>query len=674
MRFFATSISTTPTSTSTYEAEAVALFAEFTNTYTTDEKDSINQLIIDLKSSGVWDKTDHLFIGAMSGAEEQLLDWKNPTNVLTKGAENVTEVPYRGLAPQTGYYSTNSNPTTDSNISLDSAFISFKAFQGYKVPHGSYFFGIEEEATFRLKHYVTSNSPAYAINFLSSTPYYVAMDMEYNDTVVFSRENDTVSCYAKGVTILSKANTRTSLPNGDVKIGGVIAENGQSNPNYIQHLAWGSGLTVAEAQTLTTLIDDFCNVQSALSPYLQTSNYKVYTFDHDFKAVLGEKCLYNDKDKIYTSNDLGKTVRAEANFDLYSLGFIEMCKIFDNEKVIFATSENKIYKTTLDLTTVTEIFPQYADGSPYTLHTPINPTHGGNYFKYLGIDNKTYLNDGREIFVYNNYANVWEGASPVFVWYSFGDELKVAFEFGQNPYLTDTGIFIPSLNGNLLGDASQSIMTRHGHGVEQRPDTGNKNIFMSMYGDYDRLGTDVTPTVAPFYESKWLKHVYDETLDTWTTTLELEGSLYTKVKGTGGQMPNDGYIYYASDLVPNDALDQSNDVGYWKVPYADLGDIAKHTRFYLQNHTDRSLNYFYLGQDGFFMGGGYAAGGQAFGLFGDPDIIWSDDMSTFNEDILPIAGNSYFYKITKISNKRFLLNAMIAYNYGGSFSIILDFN
>ena len=67
MKFFIGSIyqnTITPPS-STYEAEADALFARFTNTYSDTEKDLINTLIIDLKDGGIWDKLAIAYISIL---------------------------------------------------------------------------------------------------------------------------------------------------------------------------------------------------------------------------------------------------------------------------------------------------------------------------------------------------------------------------------------------------------------------------------------------------------------------------------------------------------------------------------------------------------------------------------------------------------------------------------
>jgi hypothetical protein len=346
-----------------------------------------------------------------------------------------------------------------------------------------------------------------------------------------------------------------------------------------------------------------------------------------------------------------------------------MCHIFDNDKIVFATNKNKVYTTTFALSSITEITPT-KNGKPYIIHTPAKAFYPGEYFKFLGAKNKQYLNDGREIFVWGNYGNVWGGANPVVIWYSFGDEIKVAYEYGQNPYYRDNGTFVSGQTGQLLGDPNATIITRHSHGVQQAKD--NKNLFFGLQGDYDRIGYEEYP--KPFFESGFIKLVFNPSTESFTVTQELIGTGNSRAKSSAAQMPGDGYLYYSSDLSVTDPIAQLPEIGYFKVKYDEVSDWTKHERFHLHKALTKSLNHFHLDNEYFFMGAGYAAGGQSFGLFGDPDIIYSPDMVTYKERILPIAGNSYFYKIVKISHKKYLLNAMVTYNYQNALTVVLDFN
>jgi hypothetical protein len=660
-----------------YHANTLALFTRFTNSYTSKEKSRIDNVMRLLVASGIYSKLDHFYLSCTSKKQEQLLDWVSSSSNLEVKAENCALVPYRGLAPQTGYIGTNANPTTDVNVEIDNAFVSIKCFQDFEFNSPNFIFGADGDANFRYRPvlYGTTPQKGYEMKFFTNSSIYFPLGTsKYNDTNVMTKISGTFKSFRNGILKHTVATAGTPImANSEVVIGGKIADRQQSHPQNIQHLAWGSGLTDTEGAFLSTIIDNFCYGQSAMDlGYIQEDGYKVYTYEIDIKDAMGNKCLYQKMDGIYFSEDLAVTSSAFIAFPYNTYGNIEMCHIFDDGRIIFATNKNQVFKTTEDLLSITEIFPT-KNGAPYTIHTPVSGFYPGEYFKYLAAKNKQYLNDGTEIIVWGSYCNVWGGASPLCIWYSFGDEIKVAYEYGQNPFYTDTGTFVSGTGGVLLGDPSATIKTRHSHGVQQAPE--NKNLFFALQGDFDRAAlTDVNGSFPAFFESGFVKLIYDDVLDTWTATLELTGTGNSRAKSSAAQMPGDGYLYYASDLSVVNPVTQFDELGFFKVLYDEVGDWSKHERFHLHEQLTRSLNHFHLDDEYFFMGAGYAAGGQAFGLFGDPDIIYSPDMVNYFERVLPIPGNSYFYKITKIASKKYLFNAMVTYNYQNSLSVMLDFN
>jgi hypothetical protein len=327
-----------------------------------------------------------------------------------------------------------------------------------------------------------------------------------------------------------------------------------------------------------------------------------------------------------------------------------------------------MYKTTTALGSLVEITPTKV-GVPYTIHTPANASFPGEYYKFLGINKKQYLGDGTEIYVWNNYGVSLRGAAPGVTWYSFGDEIKVAYESGTNPYVRDNGGSAGGTTGTFLGDAAVLRWAKHGHGTQQRPD--DKTKFFSMWGDFNRLA--LTPAVSDFFECHILEHTYNQGADTWSTVFIKEGDQASRWKATAAQMPGDGYIYWTSDagIVGGNEAER----GYFKSLIANLGDGSE-TRFY-NPLVAKPSNHFHLDSDGRLVGGGYAAvgaGGNG-GFFNDPNMIWSSDMITFHEDTLQIPGNVYVFKITKISTKKYQFDLMSDYDYAlGAQSVIITFN
>ena len=649
-----------------YHANSISLFSRFTNSYSNSEKSRLDNVMRLLVDSGIYTKLDHFYLASLSKKEEQLLDWIEATNNLVSDY-TTANVPYKGLAPQSGSFHTSVNLNNDTNISLNSAFTSFKLGINMAFPDVKYFLKANGNIQFHIRPYVLNGKIAYAINLLGNVSY-IDVDGYVDRTFVANRiSSSIVDTYINNNFLISSSKTSTIIPTEEI----VIGSSGAATMNYVQHIAWGSSLTSTQANLLTVIVDNFIDGQKELDTEytLFDTDKKVTILDKFVFAFLGNKILWITNEEVRYSEDFGATIHSSYTVDNHSI--FQMAHIFDNGNILFALDDNKLYLSDDKLSTVNIIIPT-KDGVDYIPHTTQNENgyYPGEYYKLLTIPKRTYLDDGTEILVWGNYGNVKNGANPNVIWYSFGTDVKVAFEFGINPYYTNNGtLWAGGTDGILLGDASSEIRSRHNHGTQQRPDA--KNTFYAMGGDYDRLA--LTPAASDFYESNWIELVYNQALDTWSSSIALEDSAYTRAKSSSGQMPGDGYIYYTSDATPDET--NSIEFSFWKTTYANLHDISLHTAFHTPNIPDTSLGMFHLDEDGFFMCGGYSVGGQTEpGIFNAPNIIYSDDMINFHEVTLPIPGNMFFFTITKISTKKYLLNAMNDYNYRGVMSIILDFN
>lgn len=665
-----------------YHADTVTFVTRFTNSYTDKEKSRIDNVWRLLNRTGVKTKLEGLVIAATSGLEEQKLDWVNASyNVVDASLGEVDQVPYYGLAAQKGNFKNGFVPSSGVGFTQNNAFTSFKVAIDNRVPSQSNrFFGSENIAV-SLVSASFSFGPTGALkrslstSVNTATPTVVGLEkIETNRTFISNRTGASAgNIVAKRRTISTVTTTSAARNAIEFYLGNNHSGGGNryiSYNNYIQHLAWGASLSSTESQQFALIVDTFCNGQSALaSEWIQETGFRYKLENKVFIDRLGEQCLWSDFENLYYSTDGGTTVAATVAFNSITLGWIHMAHIFDDGKIILGTSKNKFYKTTTALGTPTEIIPT-KNGLTYTPHTPVSATYPGEYTKFLGIKQKQYLGDGTEIFVYNNYGTSLRGPSAAIVWYSFGDEMKVAYEFGTNPYLRDNGTANGSTTGTLLGDATITEWVRHGHGVQQRPD--DKTKFISAWGDLDRAA--LAPIPGAYQECQGWEHVYNQGADTWTHTKLWTSGQSARGKSTSIQMPGDGFIYLTSDA----GVTGSNDteLGYFKVAYADVGTLANWTRFYTPLDLSKPSNMFHLDSDGRFVGGGYAATGvPSGGFFGPANIIWSDDMVNFNEVKLKLPGDVYCYKITKISTNKYQMDWMNDYDYYlNSYSVILEFN
>lgn len=671
-----------------YHANSTALFARFTNSYTDKEKSRIDNVMRLLVSSGIYTELEVFVLSATSGLEEQLLDWMDAANNLVPAnptsTQLVTQQPYRGFAGQNDCYKSTFNPSTAAKFLQNDCFMAFKHSEAVDVPFGGdnggmiagvYNAGVSNvyaqiySVGRNVLFYLNSNGASVSYDF--TTPIDTSRTYLGNRTA-----SNLTKLYAQRLEKGTNTAPSAARPNSIVYYGGakLISENKPINGpalNWTQNIAYGGALTATQASLYTAIIDNFCDGQRALitDEWIYDTGCKYQFSNKCFIDRFGDKVIWGDYFNLYYSADGGTTVTGSVAWNYNTLGWPHMAHIFDNGKIIFATNKNKIYKTTTaNFSAYSEMTPT-KNGSTYTLHTPSNATYPGEYYKFLGPKIKQYLGDGTEIFVWNNYGLSLRGAAPGIVWYSFGDEIKVAFEMGTNPYTRDNGGSGGGTTGTFLGDAAVNYWVRHGHGVQQQSDDDTK--FISMWGDLDRNA--LSPALSNFQECQFFRHTYTQGTDTWSSAVIKQGGQSSRWKATSGQMPGDGYIYWTSDagIIGGNEAER----GYFKSLIANLGDGSE-TRFY-NPIQDRPSNMFHLDSDGFFMGGGYAAtGGSAYGgFFGPTNIIWSDDMVTFNELTLKIPGNTYIVMIIKISTKRYMLNIMSDYDYFlGAQSVIIDFN
>lgn len=671
-----------------YHANTTALFARFTNTYTDKEKSRIDNVMRLLVSSGIYDKLDVFVLAATSGLEEQLLDWISSTNNLVPAnptsTQLVTQQPYRGFAGRNDCYKSSFNPSTATKFLQDDCFMAFKHSENLTVPLGSdnggYIAGIYNAGAGNVMAQIYSIQKIiliYLNSAIASVSYTYSSRLDTSKTYLGNRTaSNSSKMYASRSEIASGTYASTSRSNTTVFYGGaknISSGNPVNGPalNWTQNIAYGASLTATQAKLYTAIIDNFCNGQRALitDEWIYDTGCKYLFSDKCFIDRFGDKVIWGDYFNLYYSEDGGTTVTGSFAWNYSTLGWPHMAHIFDNGKIIFATSKNKIYKTTAsNFSNYSEMTPT-KNGSTYTIHTPGNANFPGEYYKFIGPKIKQYLGDGTEIFVWNNYGLSTRGAAPGVVWYSFGDEIKVAFEMGTNPYTRDNSGSGGGTTGTFLGDAAVSYWVRHGHGTQQRPD--DKTKFISMWGDLDRNA--LSPAVSNFYECQFWSHTYNQGTDTWTNSVIKQGNQSSRWKAVSGMMPGDGYIYWTSDggIVTGNEAER----GYFKSLISNLGDGSE-TRFYNPLQA-RPSSIFHLDSDGFFMGGGYAAtGGTAYGgFFGATNIIWSDDMVNFHELDLKIPGNTFTFLIIKISYKKYLLNVMSDYDYFlGAQSVIIDFN
>jgi hypothetical protein len=265
--------------------------------------------------------------------------------------------------------------------------------------------------------------------------------------------------------------------------------------------------------------------------------------------------------RIMLSEDNGHTWPYSAAFaDARQIVF--SC-IFRNGNVLFS-ARARLYLSTDRLKTYEPIVVKNGDGSDFIPHTPKNPAHPGWYFHSLtGVN--TFDVQGTEMLVWGNYCNVIDGAAPVHIYYSTdqGRSVKVAYSFGQNPFIRDDGSPGGGDTGTLLGDPKNPAICRHVHDVCYNP---VENAFYACTGDRDR---------EQGYECHWLRGTYDLQRDVWDWRVIISDAMNSRYK-CGGINFVDGRLYWISDSNGREPYDR----GVFSCDPADLADLTKHTRLF----------------------------------------------------------------------------------------------
>jgi hypothetical protein len=261
---------------------------------------------------------------------------------------------------------------------------------------------------------------------------------------------------------------------------------------------------------------------------------------------------FNPDGYIYYSEDSGETFPYIAEFA--DATNIQMCFIFANGTILFAT-RTKMYYSTNKLATITEYIVEDTDGSDYLPHTPVDPAYPGTYFSIVQNYQSFTLPNGKEIFIWGNYANsiLKNGASPANVYYSVdGGRPKIAYKYGVNPNYKDDGTNDGGSTGNELGDSTNPLYCRHIHSVAYNNDLDE---FYVCSGDATN-------------ECHWIKGIYNILTDSWTwSNIIINQSPATRWKAGSFWYHTDGYIYFSAD-----STSLPFDYGFYKVLPENIGD------------------------------------------------------------------------------------------------------
>lgn len=335
--------------------------------------------------------------------------------------------------------------------------------------------------------------------------------------------------------------------------------------------------------------------------------------------------------------------------------------VFRNGNICFFTEDNKIYLTDFNLSHVTEKTIFDTDGvTPYVPHTPADPAHAGWYYNTSShLENNT----DTDLYVFGNYANAYNsGAAPLHLVYTkdFGETFKLCYKFGQNPRYRDDGTASGGGTGTLLGDAGNTVVTRHIHAVTYCPFNDSWYCFTG-----DRLWSPA----AQDDEIHWFKGNYTPATDSWVWAdidFGFQPDQNSRLKTDDGFFVGE-YLYYGSDYTAGTDLAET---GIFKVHVDDISDITKHQQLIslqdpadvvLNLNVDRDTGYivatvangsFPFDADILLIAKNYGEGDFAFKTFSDNFFLRThstDSEGFFRMDSAPafstLQGETFFIKI-----------------------------
>ena len=593
-----------------WTTQSVAYFAAQPTVMPTSYKIEADRRIKILVDSGVWDKIDILYFWDMDSEANSLVNVKGVSAFNAEVVGDMIHIPKVGFYGSGGYINTNWNPSTAVNFEQNSASFGWcKTSIGFMDGHNAGAF----DGTRAIQAIGPSNNVGgflreiYLNAITSFTP--VGLDktgLNRWNHIVRTASNK-IKYYNNNTIEESVTNNSNGLPNQPLF---VFSTNDRGNQGTLPLISDQSifytagGLSTDEVMILNTI-----NTWATLNEdqYIQVevlSLHRVIWRNDDYWIAV-------DATTIYLSKDGGGTYP-------YSIAVTAANKIqfairYSNGIIIFATYDNKLWRSTDDFSSIVEFSAKDTSGSDYTPHVPASATYPGSYFfppDYIYIRNISE----KEVAVWSNYTNVNTGASPTVVWSCIdGGDVVASYVFGQNPAYRDNGTHSGGTTGTLLGDAGNAVITRHGHGVGFDPET---NIFYITTGDHTN-------------ECHWYSAEYNPTTEVLTFLKLHTSNGSTRFKSSNPLIEGD-FVYFGTDAGP--------DVGLWKVPKSDIFNTATHQRL-------GTLTGYYaaIRKEGDMFAGIYITQTGAWGL------VVSTDMINFTYSLI----GHYPYRVGQLKNGKF---------------------
>lgn len=565
-----------------YSVEAQEVIDRMPHGISMNYKGAIDEFTDTLVFYDIWDSIDEIQVYAAGDIQSALVGWKGNFDAELSVAIDLQFHPGRGFtqrrnfpANDIGYINTTINPTLVTISTLnDRCFgfynydptptptVSINATNGSQIASATSWYNPPTYVKPRIRINHSQNSGTYDGN-LSSL---------HNKGFFVSNRNSNVDVqhYRNGALLFLRTNnTSTGQPDDSIRIyfnnagfkGRVsmlfmsksliqsrLLKFYEAANRYVLAVAGfnGNGVyDILENNSIYTIIDTVFN------------NDYFYTVD-----VLDEKVLSVKTDTVMLSLDNGATYPHRGYFERWDE--VEFGKIFSNGNILLSKL-NGLYFSDDSLQTI--VYDTLYHGkcrsgtladSIYDYHTPASVRYPGGYFRALTQSEEQIIN-GNSIFVWGNYTNIFNGASPVNIYYTLnnGDSVKTAFEFGRSTLAwRDDGTPDGGATGTILGNPEIDSLYEHVHSVNYNPNDTSWYVCLDA-----GLASPESHAI--------IRGVYDFATDIWTW----------------------GYITIGPDVrlfnmyfeFGNDSVMCSSDLGspnIFRVHIDDLNDPTKYREIY----------------------------------------------------------------------------------------------
>jgi len=550
---------------------------------------AIDVFIDSLVTSGIWSKIDEMQVYAAEDTSSAKKGWKGiadaslyfPSGLhFFKGKGFVQRQTYPSRVG--GYINTNYNPTNSTISTLDDMGVSLYVYDPMPDPSiiisqpiASYYIRFSNAwcnpgtwAYPWIRANISQSTSSFPMNVANST----AIHPKGLSTI--NRSTSTNIQFIRNGSILSSLTNNTSegIPDTSYFIQSFSSEFKNRVSLFAQH----SSLTSTEQGKFKSYFDKYLsNVNGGdLSTKLENTNIEsiidtVFNDDYFYTVdVSGNKVLSMKTDTVMLSLDGGLTYPYRHYFADWQQ--CEFGKVFSNGNILLSKL-NGLFFSSDSLQSIendTLLHGKCRAGtladSIYVYHTPSNARYPGAYFRTLVQPEEQTLN-GNNMLVWGNYTNIFNGASPVNVYYTTdgGETVKTAYEFGQNPANRDDGTTYGGTTGTLLGNANNDSIAEHVHSINYNPN--DTSWYMCIDGGLTRPGHHAI-----------MKGKYNFNTDIWTWEW-LSTGVTARLFNMLFELNSDS-VLCSSDLdVPR----------IFRIKISDLNDLSKRRAIY----SDDEANY-----------------------------------------------------------------------------------